>query len=306
MFLPTFSVSSTAEEVATTLAAEIKGKNVLITGTSRNGIGFETARVIAKYANLVIITGYNLERLKLSEAIKQEFSSANIRPLVLDLLSLSSVRKTAAEVNTYSGPLHVLIHNAATPIGPFKPTEDKIESQVATNHVAPFLPTKPLVPKLLATLSSAYIPRVVFVSSAAHAAHAGVFESSLLHPEPATYYTGSGAYFLSKSANVPTAIELSKRSGGRINAYSLHPGGVSSSLIRGHKYGSEGAIYRGYAGYECILDPDGNPNTEKFPWKVIPEAAATIVVAAFDPRLDGVPGGLSYGLYRVEQGQGSA
>jgi hypothetical protein len=27
-----------------------------------NGIGFETARVIAKYANLLIITGYNDER----------------------------------------------------------------------------------------------------------------------------------------------------------------------------------------------------------------------------------------------------
>lgn len=35
---------------------------VLITGTSVNGIGFEAARVIAKYANLVIITGYNAER----------------------------------------------------------------------------------------------------------------------------------------------------------------------------------------------------------------------------------------------------
>ncbi|KAJ7159721.1 hypothetical protein C8R46DRAFT_1224292 [Mycena filopes] len=50
--LPTFSFTTTAEEVATALASEIKGKNVLITGTSLNGLGFETARVIAKYANL--------------------------------------------------------------------------------------------------------------------------------------------------------------------------------------------------------------------------------------------------------------
>jgi NAD(P)-dependent dehydrogenase (short-subunit alcohol dehydrogenase family) len=35
---------------------------VLITGTSLNGLGFECARVIAKHANLVIITGYNKER----------------------------------------------------------------------------------------------------------------------------------------------------------------------------------------------------------------------------------------------------
>jgi short-subunit dehydrogenase involved in D-alanine esterification of teichoic acids len=30
-----------------------------------NGIGFETARVLAKHANLIIITGHNSERLKL-------------------------------------------------------------------------------------------------------------------------------------------------------------------------------------------------------------------------------------------------
>lgn len=35
---------------------------VLITGTSMNGIGFETARAIAKHANVVIITGYDEER----------------------------------------------------------------------------------------------------------------------------------------------------------------------------------------------------------------------------------------------------
>jgi short-subunit dehydrogenase involved in D-alanine esterification of teichoic acids len=38
---------------------------VLITGTSLNGIGFETARVLAKHANIVFITGHNSDRLKL-------------------------------------------------------------------------------------------------------------------------------------------------------------------------------------------------------------------------------------------------
>ncbi|KAF7317331.1 Short-chain dehydrogenase/reductase family protein [Mycena chlorophos] len=89
--LPNFTFDSTAEEVATALADNIKDKNVLITGTSLNGIGFEAARVIAKYANLVIITGYNAERLKLSEdAIKQENPSANVRRLTLDLSSLAA------------------------------------------------------------------------------------------------------------------------------------------------------------------------------------------------------------------------
>lgn len=88
MSFPIFTSSTTAEEVVTALADEIKGKNgesfmqyfsnhqthhdcrilafylylVLITGTSMNGIGFEAARTIAKHANLLIITGYNSER----------------------------------------------------------------------------------------------------------------------------------------------------------------------------------------------------------------------------------------------------
>jgi hypothetical protein len=69
---------TTAEEAADIFANEIKGKNgaalipdrlheperdaVLITGTSIGGLGFETARVIAKHASLVVITGHNVER----------------------------------------------------------------------------------------------------------------------------------------------------------------------------------------------------------------------------------------------------
>ncbi|KAJ6629781.1 hypothetical protein B0H10DRAFT_2208339 [Mycena sp. CBHHK59/15] len=96
--LLTFSFSTTADEVATTFTAEIGGKNVLITGTSLNGICFEAARVISKYASLVIITGYSSERLKLSEdAIEREVPAANIRRLVLDLSSLAAARMPAAD-----------------------------------------------------------------------------------------------------------------------------------------------------------------------------------------------------------------
>jgi hypothetical protein len=38
----------------------------LVTGTSIDGIGFETARAITKYAGLVVIAGYNLERYLIS------------------------------------------------------------------------------------------------------------------------------------------------------------------------------------------------------------------------------------------------
>jgi NAD(P)-dependent dehydrogenase (short-subunit alcohol dehydrogenase family) len=39
---------------------------VLITGTSLNGIGFETARALAKHANPLVITGHNPDMLNSS------------------------------------------------------------------------------------------------------------------------------------------------------------------------------------------------------------------------------------------------
>jgi len=284
MSLPTFTLETTAEEVATTFAKEIKGKNVLITGTSLNGIGFETARVIAKHANLVIITGYNVDRLKLSEeAIKKEVPSANVRRLTLDLSSLKAVRKAAAEVNAYPEPIHVLINNAAAIINPkFTLTEDKLENQFATNHVGPFLFTNLIAPKILAAGSASYTPRVVFVSSGAHTYGKGIDFTDLENPDPAKYQAFN-AYFQAKSANILAAIELSKQSKGKINAYSLHPGIIFTNINQ--KPESVGEMQA-----MGFLNADGTPNTKDFQWKTIAQGAATTVVAAFDTRFNDKPG----------------
>ncbi|KAF8194327.1 hypothetical protein K438DRAFT_816661 [Mycena galopus ATCC 62051] len=280
---PTFSFTTTAEEVGTAFAKEIQGKNVLITGTSVSGIGFETARVLAKHANLVIITGHNSDRLKIAEdAIKNEVPSANIRPIILDLSSLAAVRNASAEINSFPEPLHVLIHNAAATIGPFKLTVDNLETQAATNHIGPFLLTKLLSPKLLATWTPDYIPRVIFVSAAGHAFCDGLDFSTLERPDP-NGFEGMNAYFQTKVANILTGIELSKRSKGKINAYSLHPGVIYTNMMQ-----------KGVAVTELqkleILDADGQPLNTKYRFKTVPQGAATTVAAAFDPRLNNNPG----------------
>ncbi|KAJ7894456.1 hypothetical protein B0H14DRAFT_2559240 [Mycena olivaceomarginata] len=182
MALPNFSFTTTAEEVATVLADEIRGKNVLITGTSLNGIGFETARVVAKYANLVIITGHNAERLNLAEgAIKNNILPANIRPLILDLSSLSAVRKAAAEINAIEGPLHAV------------QTHPK-KSGKSNGHIRPFLLTKLLTPKILAARTEHYTPRVVLVSSVGYSMMAEVDFGSLARLD-ATRYVPKVPYY---------------------------------------------------------------------------------------------------------------
>ncbi|KAJ7661132.1 NAD-P-binding protein [Mycena rosella] len=283
MTLPTFSFTTTAEEVASTFSEQIRGKNVLITGTSLNGIGFEAARVIAKYANLVVMTGYSAERLKLSEeAMKKELPSANIRPLVLDLSSLAAVRTAAAEVNAYAEPIHILINNAAAAGGPFELSVDGLELQMATDHVGPFLLTKLIAPKLLAAATATFTPRVVFVASSAHAFGTGVDLSTVAHPDPAKY-DPMGAYSQAKSANILTAIEFSKRSRGKINAYSLHPGTIVTNMM-------QKPATRADLQAIGFLGADGQPSTDKVQWKTIPQGAATTVAAAFDTRIEDKPG----------------
>ncbi|KAJ7509501.1 hypothetical protein B0H11DRAFT_1846543 [Mycena galericulata] len=274
MPLPTFSFSTTAEEVAVALADQISGKNVLITGTSIGGIGFETARVIAKYADLVVITGHSVERRR-----AKELPAAHIRALFLDLSSMAAVRTAAAEVNGYPEPIHVLINNAAATIGPFKLTVDGLESQMATNHVGHFLFTTLIAPKIRAAKTPRYTPRVVFVSSDVHAFCDGVDLDAIEHPRAEAYETWQ-AYCRTKAALILTALELSRRARGALRAYSLMPGAIYTNILL--KEESRECMHA-----QGVVDADGTPNNKTpLVFKTIPQGAATTVVAAFDPRLE--------------------
>ncbi|KAJ7835100.1 hypothetical protein B0H14DRAFT_2797137 [Mycena olivaceomarginata] len=285
MSTPTFSHSSTADEVAAAFAREIRGKNVLITGTSLNGLGFETARSLAKFgAGLVIITGRTRERLGVAEdALRAEIPGANIRALVLDLASLESVRTAAAEVNAYPEHIDILINNAASSISPFRLTPDGFEHQIATDHLGPFLFTGLILPKLLA---APHMPRVIYVASGAHAWCAGVDLRAIEHPrEGEREYNGMQAYARAKSANILTARELARRAGGRVLGFSLTPGAVKTNFGENDETRAE-LLRLG------IITADGTPTSGvTFDWKTPPQGAATIIAAGFDPALTATPGG---------------
>ncbi|KAJ6554973.1 hypothetical protein DFH09DRAFT_1166014 [Mycena vulgaris] len=263
MSLPTFTSETTGEEVVNVFADQIQGKNVLITGTSLNGIGFESARVIAKHANLVIITGYNLERW-LSSAV-----AFNDRSTHIQSRSMYACHSNPLRLVQHSTKLQVLIHNAAAAQGPFKLTVDSFESQMATAHIAPFLLMKLIAPKILASGTVSFTPRVVFVSSSGHAFGPGIDLNTVGHPDPKKY-NPFDAYCQAKCANILTAIELSKRSQRKIHAYSLHPGVIFTNMNQKE----ESKAHFQAAG---ILGPDGLPSTEKYTWKTIPQGAATTV-----------------------------
>nr|GAT46004.1 short-chain dehydrogenase/reductase family protein [Mycena chlorophos] len=300
--LPTFTKETTSDEIVDTFSETIKGKNVLVTGTSLNGLGFETARATAKYANLVVITGYNEERLQASkDAILKAVPGANIRTLILDLSSLAAVRKAAAEVNAYAEPLHVrltpiphlvlilsqvLINNAAATSGVYKRTSDNFEIQMGAGHIGPFLFTKLLLPKILSAGSSTYTPRVVFVSSIAHMRNNGApvedreeFLRGHGGPKDADpQETPLVRYGEVKSANVLTAKELARRGKGKLLAYSLHPGAIWTNAFTKEKLQPE------FKAVGLIVDGRPNPNLPGG-WKTLSQGAGTTLVAAFDTRI---------------------
>ncbi|KAJ6546658.1 hypothetical protein DFH09DRAFT_1087603 [Mycena vulgaris] len=279
MTLPSFGFSTTADEIATVFAKEIRGKNVITTGTSLNSVEFETARAIARHANLVVIAGYDVGRLALSEAaIKNEIPTANIRCLSLDLSSLAGVRKAAGEVNAYSEPIHL--------------TADNLESQIATDFIGPFLFTKLIAGKLITTKTTAYTPRVISPTSIYHEYALGIDLVDIERPDPAKYESFP-AYNQAKSAIILFAAELSRRSGGVINGYSvasrLNSLSAAFTNILQKPESFELFVSKAFQfhGYPGIMISDGKPNPVKFNWKTIPQSAATTLVAAFDPRLDG-------------------
>ncbi|KAJ7061256.1 hypothetical protein C8F01DRAFT_1288634 [Mycena amicta] len=293
MSLPAFGFFSTAQDVASALSAQIVGKNVLITGTSLHGLGFETARAIAKYANLLIITGHNSERLRLSyDTIKLELPCANVRALQLDLSSLASVRRAAQELVEDAEPLHVIIHNAAATIGDFKLTEDGFESQLATNHIGPFLLTKLLLPQLLASASTTagciWTPRIVYLSSIAHGLtheHNLQFTAAMMRVPNQEMYEAFDIYSQTKAAAVLMAKAVTRSAAGKVHAFSVHPGVIFTNIMK-----KEESLAPLRA--QNILNEAGQPSSKVFPeWKNFEQGAATTVVAAFDPRIEYESGG---------------
>ncbi|MBA3455352.1 MAG: short-chain dehydrogenase, partial [Deltaproteobacteria bacterium] len=91
-----------------------------------------------------------------------------------------------------------------------------------------FLLTELLAPRLEASAQSA-ASRVINVSSIAHTRGRMHFDDLTL----ATAWTGYAAYAQAKLANVMHALELADRhEPSKLVAYSLHPGVISTKLLR--------------------------------------------------------------------------
>jgi len=200
----------------------------LVTG-STDGIGRATARALAAGGMKVILHGRT--KLKVDAALAAltaELPGAELEGSSFDLGSVAAVRRGVEQILAREPALHVLVNNAGIFAEERIVTEDGIELTFAVNHVAPFLLTQLLAPRL--TESAAVRPsRVINIASVAHT-------RGRIHRDDLTLssaWTGYAAYAMSKLANVMHAITLAERHPPeRLLAYSLHPGVISTKLLR--------------------------------------------------------------------------
>lgn len=138
-------------------------KTILITGAT-DGIGFETAKMMAPLGHTLLLHGRSAEKLEAAERVVAAIEGAgSIKTYRADLTDLNQLRAMADTLNNEFRSIDVLINNA----GVFKMsnplTADGYDARFIVNVVAPYVLTKALLPALGAT------GRVVNLSSAAQA-----------------------------------------------------------------------------------------------------------------------------------------
>ena len=138
-------------------------KTILVTG-STDGIGLETARMLASQGQHVLLHGRTPAKLKdVEKALSALPGGGRIETCLADLSRLAEVEALATAVVETHASLDVLINNAGVYSAPDRITQDGLDIRFAVNAIAPYLLTQRLMP-LLDTAG-----RVINLSSAAQA-----------------------------------------------------------------------------------------------------------------------------------------
>jgi NAD(P)-dependent dehydrogenase (short-subunit alcohol dehydrogenase family) len=260
-----FGATSTAAEVLAGI--DLTGRRAVVTGAA-SGIGAETARTLAAAGVEVTLAVRDVSAGKqVASAIGASIGDPGVQVAALDLADPASV---AAFVASWRGPLHILVANAGVMATPERRTAQGWELQFATNHLGHFQ----LVTGLHNALTAAGHARVVMVSSVGHVNGGVLFDDVNFLRTP---YDPWAAYSQSKTANVLFAVEAAKRwapDGITVNA--LNPGRIAATNLARHM-----------ASPPAAFDPSGSTGVSV---KDVPQGAATSVLLAASPLLEGVTG----------------
>jgi NAD(P)-dependent dehydrogenase (short-subunit alcohol dehydrogenase family) len=261
-----FGFESTAAEVAAGI--DLSGTRAVVTGAA-SGIGVETARALAGTGAGVTLAVRDLDAgARVAADITATTGNADVTVAQLELTDRASVDAFAA---SWEGPLHLLVNNAGVmALKELELTPEGHEMQFATNHLGHFA----LALGLHDALAADGHARIVSVSSTGHLRSPIVFED--IHFGFRSYEPFL-AYGQSKTANVLFAVEATRRwAQDGITANALMPGGIVTNLQR-------------------HVDPEYMERARassggQIRFKTVEQGAATSVLLAVSPQLEGVGG----------------
>lgn len=232
---------------------DLTGRHVIITGAGPNSLGYASAKVLASWGALVIITTRKdtAATLKsMSSELAEEGVIANISGYELDLCEADSVKQFVQwYLETHGNRLDILMNNAGIHLDLMAKrkepqlTADGHEIVWRTNFLGAAHLTHCLLSLLQATGDEYGDARIVNVSSQIHSK--GTNEHLLA---PNTFYNSWKAYGLSKLAMIHYSNELHRRFANRhkLQSYALHPGGTSGTYTNVATKGLEGSPVIGF------------------------------------------------------------
>lgn len=203
--------------------AELMGKTVVITGAN-TGIGRATAEALAaRHPERIIIASRNREKTEPVLAVIRE-RGVKADFVGVELTELASVKRAADAILAMDVNIDVLINNAGI-AGVRGITSDGFELAFGTNHVAHYLLTEKLLPRVRASPQG----RIVIVASTGHYLSRGIDWDSARRTTAST--SGFPEYATSKLANVLHCKSLARRlEGTMVTTYSIHPGTIASDI----------------------------------------------------------------------------
>ena len=217
-------------------------RTIVLTGAS-SGIGAVAAERLASQGAELAIVGRNPERTR---AMADRVGGT---AFLADFDRLDDVRGLGDALLDRYEHIDVLANNAGGLLSRRELTADGHERTIQSNHLAPFLLTNILLPRLVATAGDLgegeNAPRVVSTASLANLF--GHLRLDDLDWEKRPWLGGWRAYGTSKLATIMFIRELAERlTGTGVDAYSFHPGtvvtafGQSSGFIRFGNWATRG------------------------------------------------------------------
>ncbi|GAA4668563.1 SDR family NAD(P)-dependent oxidoreductase [Frondihabitans cladoniiphilus] len=205
-------------------ASRLDDRVVVITGAS-SGVGRAAAHALSELGATVAVVGRNPARTR------QVAAEVGGTAYIADFTDLSAVRGLAASLLDDLPRIHVLANNAGGTFRDRTLTRDGYDITFQSNHLAPFLLTNLLLPRLLETAGDSPAGTVRVIQTSSDGNRFGRVRLDALDNRTGLWAAGMRPYGTSKLENILFTRELAKRLRGTgVSTYAFHPGFVATNF----------------------------------------------------------------------------